>query len=75
MRIDLKLMGLLKDKAPAGGGLELPDGATVADLFGQLDVPLDSAYVVSINGSLERDRQHQLTDGDQVTIIPPVGGG
>ena len=74
MRIQLKLMGVLKSKTPADG-LELPDGATVEDALRALDIASQSVQVFTVNGSLERNRDRALADGDELSVIPPVGGG
>ena len=75
MRIRLKLMGLLKSKSPPDGQLEVLDDCTIADVLEQLDVSADSIQVFSVNGQLERDRTRKLSGDDELSIIPPVGGG
>jgi len=75
MQIDLKLMGVLKPKTPQDGRLELPDSATIKDALLALEIPLDSVQVFTVNGKLVRDKNHTLNDGDDLTILPPVGGG
>jgi sulfur carrier protein ThiS len=75
MRIQLKLMGLLKDRTPPGGELEVVAGSTIAQILAGLGVPDQGVQALSVNGSIERDRQRVLVDGDEVTVIPPVGGG
>ena len=75
MEIQLKLMGTLKQKTPADGSLQLPEGSVIADVLHQLEIPLDSVQVFTVNGRLVRDKQHQLVAGDELSILPPVGGG
>ncbi len=75
MQIQLKLMGVLKGKMPEGGQLELPDGGTVEDALRALDIAVESVQVFTVNGSLERNRELVLADGDELSVIPPVGGG
>jgi sulfur carrier protein ThiS len=75
MRIRLKLMGTLKAKTPEGGALELADGATIADVLRALDIPQQSRSVLTVNGRFERDRARVLAANDELTVIPPVGGG
>ena len=75
MQISLKLMGILKDKVPASGKMELAEGATIDDALRALDISTETVQVITINGSIERDRQRQLAEGDELLVIPPVGGG
>ena len=75
MEIRLKLLGLLKEKTPDGGTLQLADGATIEDALRLLDLPEDRIQVFAVNGELERDRTRRLAESDELAIIPPVGGG
>lgn len=75
MKIHLKLMGMLKSKTPPDGTLELPDGATIMDVLTALDIPPDSVQTFTINGKFVHDKSHALTRGDELTVLPPVGGG
>ena len=52
----------------------LPEGATVADLIGELGLPEEEVKLVFVNATY-RERDHVLSDGDEVGIFPPVGGG
>ena len=75
MQIRLKLMGMLKSKTPAGGALEVADGATIADVLRALEVAPQAIQVFTVNGQFERNRSRPLAPNDELTVIPPVGGG
>lgn len=75
MQIDVKLMGVLKEQTPPNESLVLAEGATIADALQRLDVPSDSVQVFTVNGRLVCSPQHPLSDGDQLTVLPPVAGG
>ena len=75
MRVQLKLMGMLKDKTPATGALELDEGATIEDVLAALDIPSDTVHVFSVNSNIERNKDRALNDDDELTILPPAGGG
>lgn len=71
----LKLMGMLKEKTSESGVLELAEGARIEDALIALAIPVESVQVFTVNGSLVRDRGHALSDGDNLQVLPPVGGG
>jgi len=75
MQIQVKLMGLLKDKTPADGCLQLDDEATIGQALCAMAIPNEKAQTFTVNGSFEQDRTRHLCDGDELTVIPPVGGG
>ncbi len=75
MRIKLKIMGTLKKKEPPDNTLELTADATITDALTALQIPHESVQVFTVNGQLVRQLDHPLVDGDQLTILPPVGGG
>ncbi len=75
VHIQIKLMGMLKEKTPRGGALALADGATIQDVLRELDIPTESVQIFTLNGSLVKDQKRGLDDGDELTILPPVGGG
>jgi sulfur carrier protein ThiS len=75
VEIRIKLMGMLKDKAPPGGTLDVSEGATIEDALTALKIPVDSVQVFTINGQLVRDRARRLNTGDELSVLPPVGGG
>ena len=80
MQIQLEVFGTLretlKDRLPGGRGtIELRDGATIAELAEELDIPLASSCVIMVNDQMERDRTRRLEADAKLTIIPPVAGG
>ena len=54
--------------------VELPEGATLAQLMQKVGLPEEEVKVVFVNG-LFRTGEHPLASGDEVGIFPPVGGG
>ncbi len=75
MRIRLKLMGMLKSRTPEGGALEVADGATIEDVLRALAIAPQTTRVFTVNGQFERDCGRALAPNDELTVIPPVGGG
>jgi len=75
MQIRLKLMGTLKARAPAAGVLEVSDGTSIEDVLRVLEIAPQAVQVVAVNGQLERNRGRVLASGDELSIIPAVGGG
>ena len=77
MRVQVKLFAGLRKLAPEGKSpfpLELPDGATVGDLLKTLGVPEDKPKILLVNGRHAGNEQG-LSEGDEVSIFPPVAGG
>jgi sulfur carrier protein ThiS len=75
MQIRVKLMGRLKAGTPPGGTIAVADGATIADVLRELAIAPDAIQVVTVNGQFERDRNRSLAPDDELTVVPPVGGG
>ena len=78
MHVHVKLFSRLREHLPhearGEATIDLPDGATLADLLNHLDL-VQHAHVVSINDERENDRGRPLRDGDNVRILPFVVGG
>jgi sulfur carrier protein ThiS len=75
MQIRVKLMGMLKSLLPAGDRLDLVEGATIGEALTTLGIAGDRVAACSVNGKLVRARDYPLADGDELTVLPPVGGG
>ena len=79
MQVNIKLFANLRKKLPKGSmgkaTIDLADQATINDLIQHLDIPFDLAQMVLVNGEQTREFDEALSDGDQVSIFPPVAGG
>ena len=79
MRVQVKVFATLRryvDRAVSGLSfqVDLPDGATVADLIEQLNLPPEEVKLAFVNARA-REKDWHLAAGDQVGIFPPIGGG
>ena len=76
MQVSIRLFAGLRERAGTGAReLELPDGATVADVWEALqlgDQPPGLLYAVNRRYAAA---DAELGDGDEVALIPPVSGG
>ncbi len=77
MRVEVRLFSVLRRYAPGGAeafDLEPGPGATLGQVLARLDLPEGVERVVLLNGR-RADPSTPLTDGDVVTVFPPVTGG
>ena len=76
VQVSIRLFAGLRERAGTGArGLELPDGATVAAVWGALDLgdePPGLLYAVNRRYAAAGT---ELAEGDEVAVIPPVSGG
>ncbi len=80
MQIEAKLFANLRKKLPPGSSgskaqITLEDGATIQTLIDFLNIPVELAQMVLVNGEQTREFDRQLAEGDTVSIFPPVAGG
>jgi molybdopterin synthase catalytic subunit len=77
VNVEVRLFAALREQAGTSHvGLELPDGARVADVWGALGLGGEepSSLAFALNRKYA-DREDPLHDGDEVALIPPVSGG
>ncbi len=79
MIVLVKLYALLRDHHPGPNRseplpVELPDGATAADLVPALQLPEKLVRSVFINNAAA-GLDTVLRDGDRINLFPPVSGG
>jgi len=83
MKITLRTASTLTRFLPADAEgerarLDVPDGATAADVMAQLGFPLDQPYLVTLNGASLPRAEHAtrpLAEGDDLAVLPPLRGG
>lgn len=81
MQLVLKMSGLAARRVPGsakGTRLDVPDGTTVSGLMEQIGLPASERFLVIVNDStVARDKRQTLvlSDGDRVSIVPPLKGG
>ncbi len=83
MRITVKTAGLLGRYLPAGSRanlaeLDIAEGATPIDVMRTLGMPEDRTYLVVLNGENLPKAQRpstQLSEDDELAIMPPLKGG
>jgi len=77
MLVKVVLFGMLRQRlAKETRGrlvVELPEAASISELLATLGIQVP--VVCSLNGVIERDFSHILTDGDEAQIFQPAGGG
>ncbi|MEA2476790.1 MAG: sulfur-carrier protein [Actinomycetota bacterium] len=78
MRITVVCFGALRERVPGAGEgpveIDLPDGASVADVVEALSIPRALASMVLVDGNrVELDEV--VSEGAAVTLMPPFAGG
>jgi len=72
--VQLTLVGLLKKYVPAESFASVESGRTVAEVIEELGLDPDLVAVVMVNGR-QKFKSYRLQDGDDVKLVPVVGGG
>ena len=76
VRVKVRLFAALREQVGARSlELELPDGATVADVWAALEHGPEPPGLVYARNRSYVGREVVLADGDEVAVIPPVSGG
>jgi molybdopterin synthase catalytic subunit/molybdopterin converting factor small subunit len=76
MRVSVRLFAGLRERAGAAQrSLELPDGATVADVWAPLGLGDEPAGLLYAVNKAYAATDAPLAEGDEVAVIPPVSGG
>jgi molybdopterin synthase catalytic subunit/molybdopterin converting factor small subunit len=76
VHVRVRLFAALRERAGAGSlDLDLPDGATVGDVWSRLDLGDEPAGLLYARNRAYVERTEALGPGDEVAVIPPVSGG
>jgi MoaE-MoaD fusion protein len=76
MHVTVRLFAGLRELAGTRlRALDLPDGARVAEVWPSLELGDEPAGLVYAVNRAYVDRDSELSDGDEVALIPPVSGG
>lgn len=75
MKITVHLLAELKRHAPSNPvTVTLPQTATPTDAIAALGLSSGEVWLVT-RGSQTIEADEPLHDGDEITLVPPVGGG
>ena len=77
MNITLKLYTVLREYLPGDlkdNTLSIPDNSRVADVINMLKIPDELPKIILINGA-QKNPDSVLSDGDELSIFPPISGG
>jgi len=74
MRITVRLFATLSRGRPGEEALEVDQDATVLQVMKRLGVPEGEVVLIFVNGRHAKPDLH-LTEGDEVALVPPIGGG
>ena len=76
MQVSIRLFAGLRERAGTGARrLELPDGATVADVWAALELGEELPGLLYAVNRRYAGAETVLGEGDEVALIPPVSGG
>lgn len=79
MQIEVRLFATFRDHLPPGSQSfsfkkTVDKEATVQEIIDELQLPLTIPKIIIVNGR-HADAGYRLSDGDVVSIFPPVAGG
>lgn len=79
MKINVKLIATYQKLLPVGTigntiEIEVPGGATVAQVLTRFGVPLDDTSVIVLNG-LTVDLNSPVSEGDTIAAFSAIAGG
>jgi molybdopterin synthase catalytic subunit len=76
VRVTVKLFAGLRERAGTGTReLDLEDGARIADVWPLLELGAQPRGLLYALNKGYADKSTELSDGDEVALIPPVSGG
>jgi len=79
IEVEVRLYATLRKYSPETGVgepviLQMPEGASLADLLVRLGVPKSEMKTAFVNNR-QQDEDYPLCDGDRVAFFSPIAGG
>ena len=74
MNVKVKLFASLRQFGPDVQVIDLPEAATIDAVERILNLPPAIRLLRIVNGE-HRAAQHQLKEGDELALFPPIAGG
>lgn len=78
MPLEVRLYATLRQAAPASPdgvvSLDVPDGATVAQILSLIKIDPADVRMIMVNG-VAAELDQTLKYGDRLGLFPPLGGG
>ena len=79
MEVEIRLFASFAKYLPPGSErkrarIEVEEGAKVGELMDKLNIPPKITNVIMVNGE-HRNQETKLSEGDRVSVIPPISGG
>ena len=79
IEVEVRLYATLRKYSPETGVgepviLQMPEGASLADLLVRLGVPKSEMKTAFVNNR-QQDEDYRLCDGDRVAFFSPIAGG
>ncbi len=74
MQVEVRLFAGFREGRFKDRVMDLPDGTSVGDLLGELDIPAEKTNLRLVNGK-QTALDRVLADGDVASLFPAIGGG
>ena len=73
--VQMRLFGTLRTLQPPNAeAFPVEPNTTIEGLLGDLRIPPGKVHLTFLNG-VKVDRDARVSDGDTISIFPPLGGG
>jgi len=79
VKVEVRLFANLAKLLPPGSQnkratVTVKKGTSVDDLLNKLSIPPKITNIIMVNG-VHKDRKTELSEGDVVSVFPPIAGG
>ena len=72
--VEVRLFATFREGRKKKYLLELPEGTTILDVLNRLKINEEEVSIILLNG-VDGDASRELSNGDVLSLFPPVGGG